>query len=212
MAPTRDQSVRRICLAKLLVLLVQALHGYAAGLTEQQTDLVGYGKIEASAMRSFLESHLAPTRRLYELANKNDRYLSEQDVRIAVERLKALHAGFANQSLVPTTIKFDNANKDFRFVGVVGSWSEWLEVHDMHKTADDLWETTCDLPVGKHELKFIVDGSWMLSDRYRRVDDCVGTTGNNVIHIVGEVMEEQGDSRGTGVLSKFQGGERFLQV
>ena len=105
------------------------------------------------------------------------RHLSDREIKIGADRLKILHEGLAQQMLVPTKIHFDNSNNDFRFVGVVGSWSEWLEVHKMQKTSEDMWETTLDLPEGDHELKFIVDGTWRLSDLYSRVDDGVGTTG-----------------------------------
>ena len=60
MALSQDQSATCVCLLKML-LLVKIVEGHASGFTEGETDLVGYGTIDASAMQGFLDSHLAPT-------------------------------------------------------------------------------------------------------------------------------------------------------
>ena len=36
---------------------------------------------------------------------------------------------------------------------------------------------------GEHQFKFLADGRWRLSPNYSVVDDSVGTSGNNKVHV-----------------------------
>jgi hypothetical protein len=65
----------------------------------------------------------------------------------------------------------------------VGSWAQWVMLHDMDKVADKVWELSINLPPGEHQFKFLVNGNWQLCSMYQKVDDGVGTDGNNLMTV-----------------------------
>ncbi len=46
-------------------------------------------------------------------------------------------------------------------VFVAGSFNDWnTESHPMKKSSDGTWRTKIDLPVGRYEYKYFIDGAW----------------------------------------------------
>ena len=46
-------------------------------------------------------------------------------------------------------------------VCLAGTFNEWNpEATPMTKAAEDMWRAVVDLPPGRHEFKFVVDGQW----------------------------------------------------
>jgi 1,4-alpha-glucan branching enzyme len=46
-------------------------------------------------------------------------------------------------------------------VQLVGDFTQWQqEPINLWKNADGLWEATVELPPGKHQYRFLVDGQW----------------------------------------------------
>lgn len=48
-----------------------------------------------------------------------------------------------------------------REVAVAGTFNDWsMEANRLKRTGDGHWVATLDLPPGRYEYKFIVDGEW----------------------------------------------------
>jgi len=110
-----------------------------------------------------------------------------------LDRLKErMLARLQGQILVETTFRYYSpVEVHSDEVALVGSWAQWVMLHDMDKVADKVWELSINLPPGQHQFKFLVNGEWRLSPAYLKVDDGVGTDGNNAI-IVAEPDKEAG--------------------
>ena len=52
--------------------------------------------------------------------------------------------------------------KDAQAVYVAGSFNDWSpEAHPMKRDKSGLWTARIDLPPGRYEFKFVVDGEWV---------------------------------------------------
>jgi len=79
----------------------------------------------------------------------------------------------------PVVLKWTGASS--KHVSVAGSWDGWKKRIPMVKSHDD-FTTILNLPEGKHEFKFLVDGAWMCEPNGPKTDNAVGTQ-NNVLTI-----------------------------
>ncbi|EKX43638.1 hypothetical protein GUITHDRAFT_110435 [Guillardia theta CCMP2712] len=114
--------------------------------------------------------------------------------RSAYEGLKErLLARLNGLTLVPTTFTWQD-EEEREEVAMVGSWGQWVLLYTLKRMSATSWQTCINLPPGKHEFKFLIDGTWKLSGQYDIVDDTVGTNGNNVIEVdaprVAQTQEE----------------------
>lgn len=66
-------------------------------------------------------------------------------------------------------------------VSICGSWDGWKRRIPLVKSHDD-FTTIMNLPEGKHEFKFYVDGQWICDNSLPKTDNSLGTE-NNVIMI-----------------------------
>ncbi len=58
-------------------------------------------------------------------------------------------------------VEFSLFAPDAKRVFVAGSFNDWnTEGHPLKKSSDGTWRTRVDLPVGRHEYKFFIDGAW----------------------------------------------------
>jgi tetratricopeptide (TPR) repeat protein len=75
--------------------------------------------------------------------------------------------------------------RDAKLVTVAGSFNNWDPFHTFLRPNGSSWETRLELPPGKYEYKFVVDGNWMLdpANPNRKSDG-----GNNVNSVL--VVEE----------------------
>ena len=122
--------------------------------------------------------------------------------RCTLDQLKErLQARLKGETLVQTRFVFP-LRRDQHQVAVIGSWGDWMVVHDLHLpdstpgNEEHQWETSVNLPVGDHAFKFVVDGGWVLGEGYEVVSDGVATQGNHravVVH--GALSEEKSDAR-----------------
>src|SRR5581483_2045464 len=66
-------------------------------------------------------------------------------------------------------------------VGVAGSFDPWWQkLHPMKKDANGRWSVVVELPPGRYELHFLVDGQWRHDPGLPSVEDGLGGR-NNVI-------------------------------
>ena len=70
-----------------------------------------------------------------------------------------------------------------REVSVAGSFDPyWQKRHPLKKRADGRWQIVLDLPFGRHEFQFLVDGKWAVDPHLPTVEDGFG--GHNNVLIV----------------------------
>lgn len=75
--------------------------------------------------------------------------------------LLAAAAAQADVKAVPVGVKFTHAAPNAGSVHLAGSFNGWnADSHPLTKDADGVWTIVMALKPGKHEYKFVVDGSW----------------------------------------------------
>ncbi len=69
---------------------------------------------------------------------------------------------------------------DAKTVFVAGTFNDWnLKSHPLKRAGDGRWALTLDVPPGRHEYKFIIDGQWCCEAGYDKPhDDCPGCVAN----------------------------------
>ncbi|MFN0011847.1 MAG: glycogen-binding domain-containing protein [Phycisphaerales bacterium] len=65
-------------------------------------------------------------------------------------------------------------------VFVAGTFNEWNpSSHPLKRTGDGQWALTLDLPPGRHEYKFVIDGQWCCEAGCdKHYDGCPGCVAN----------------------------------
>ncbi len=59
-------------------------------------------------------------------------------------------------------VPFECHAKQAQAVYVAGSFNDWSpEAHPLERDSRGLWTTELDLPPGRYEFKFVVDGEWV---------------------------------------------------
>ena len=112
------------------------------------------------------------------------RHLRTQDVVAAEEILAARHQRLREMPSVDTLFVFRDESAAASTVAVVGSWSSWIEAHDMIRVDNTTWHTTLALPPGENMFKFAVDGRWKLSSAYAVVHDGSASSRNKLNMII----------------------------
>jgi len=112
------------------------------------------------------------------------RHLRPQDVVAAEEMLAARHQRLREMPSVDTLFVFRDESAAASTVAVVGSWSSWIEAHDMIRIDNTTWHTTLALPPGENMFKFAVDGRWKLSSAYAVVHDGSASSRNKLNMII----------------------------
>jgi len=75
--------------------------------------------------------------------------------------------------------ELDNVHaNDHRMVHMVGSFTNWELTLLVTRHDDGKWGVWVDLPVGRHEFRFQVDGHWQTSNLYARCHNDYGTENN----------------------------------
>mmetsp|Transcript_38565 Transcript_38565/g.62172 ORF Transcript_38565/g.62172 Transcript_38565/m.62172 type:complete len:211 (+) Transcript_38565:379-1011(+) len=156
-----------------------------------------FGLVERSPERimSAGEQALLISRKYQEMGGNQHRKMEHLD------RLKErMLARLQGQVLVETTLRYyveDNDPKPSGELALVGSWAQWVMLHGMDRVSEKVWELSLNLPPGRHEFKFLVNGAWRVDRKYEIVDDGVGTDGNNALEVQlpnkdagGEVLQQ----------------------
>eukprot|EP00058_Branchiostoma_floridae_P024570 XP_002610060.1 hypothetical protein BRAFLDRAFT_89923 [Branchiostoma floridae] len=84
----------------------------------------------------------------------------------------------AKKDTVPTMFRWRSNAKT---VAMAGSFNEWATKIPLNKSHND-FVTFIDLPEGRHEYKFYVDGQWVHNPDVPSVDNQLGTL-NNVVEV-----------------------------
>ena len=66
-------------------------------------------------------------------------------------------------------------------VFLTGSFTVWQARHALRRGADGSWSVILDLPPGRYEYAYVVDGRWMLNPSAPIVPDGLGGRNNSVI-------------------------------
>eukprot|EP00960_Hanusia_phi_P023786 701783-Hanusia_phi.AAC.1 len=160
-----------------------------------------YGGIAQDAIEFLRSQKIAPTKRLYELVDKDgDNFITLEEIKNAFELLKRRKLGSSNETRVPTVIAYRTNEYINGKIYLVGDWSEWLEFHELAKNSDNAWEAMVSIPAGRRQFKFVVNGNWLTSHDYPIVDDGVGTSG---IHLKIRMFS---------VLSSLNAGNNVIEV
>ena len=166
-----------------------SLRGGVHGLGE-------YGAVDSTAIDALVSGHIAPTKRLFELVDRdNDGTLSTAEVQAAAAELQKRREALAALPLVKTTFEYvlpeDRGSHD-NTVLLVGDWSDWLETHELHPGEDGTtYAVDVPVPQGRVHFKFVVNEVWTPSALYGIADDGCGTSGNNFMDISGEQSTQQ---------------------
>ena len=73
-----------------------------------------------------------------------------------------------------------------REVYVAGSFDPyWQKRHPMKKRTDGRWHVVLDLPLGRYEFQFLVDGKWAIDPRLPTVEDGLGGRNNLLLVPIG---------------------------
>ena len=105
-----------------------------------------------------------------------------------------------NKAHAPASIQPHNAvcttAPDAKAVFVAGTFNGWnAESHPLARTRDGRWTLTLDLPPGRYEYKFIIDGQWCCEQGCDQPHDgCPGCVANpfgtmNRVLVVEEAAE-----------------------
>lgn len=86
-------------------------------------------------------------------------------------------------------IEFTYENPDAEKVSVAGDFNDWsTEANPMTKGENGVWRTSIEIPAGKYEYKFVVDGNYITDpNNPKTVPDPYG--GENSLLVVGEEVE-----------------------
>ena len=85
---------------------------------------------------------------------------------------------------VVQTVKFEYYAPYSGSVAVASTFNNWNQTsHPLRKDSAGKWKLTLDLPLGRHEYRFVVDGQWM--NDQRPVDSAPNPFGgyNNVLSL-----------------------------
>lgn len=66
-------------------------------------------------------------------------------------------------------------------VFLTGSFAAWQVRHALHRAADGSWWIILDLPPGRYEYLYLVDGRWILDPDAPNLSDGLGSRNNIVI-------------------------------
>mmetsp|Transcript_44895 Transcript_44895/g.70328 ORF Transcript_44895/g.70328 Transcript_44895/m.70328 type:complete len:262 (-) Transcript_44895:1730-2515(-) len=99
-------------------------------------------------------------------------------------------AGSQGDTLTVPVVFNLHSMPDAQDVTVVGSWSSWSDHYKLLKKGEG-FDGVIDLPPGKHNFKFIVDGTWTTSDQFE-VENDEGGHSNNVIEVVAPTSDDGG--------------------
>ena len=66
-------------------------------------------------------------------------------------------------------------------VSLTGSFAAWQAPHVLRRGADGSWSIILDLPPGRYEYAYLVDGRWMLNPSAPILADGLGGRNNIVI-------------------------------
>ena len=73
-----------------------------------------------------------------------------------------------------------------KYVQIAGDWHKWQKYEEMSREVDEkgeiYFETLINIPVGKHQYKFIVDGKWQYDETAPTVEDGYGSK-NNIVEV-----------------------------
>lgn len=87
---------------------------------------------------------------------------------------------FTETNEYPVVFKWKGGSQT-KAVYVSGSWDGWKRKIPLVKSTSD-FSTIIDLPQGKHEYKYLVDGKWMVDESVPKTENKLGSQ-NNVIAI-----------------------------
>eukprot|EP00286_Rhodomonas_abbreviata_P018447 CAMPEP_0181292730 /NCGR_PEP_ID=MMETSP1101-20121128/2673_1 /TAXON_ID=46948 /ORGANISM="Rhodomonas abbreviata, Strain Caron Lab Isolate" /LENGTH=277 /DNA_ID=CAMNT_0023397241 /DNA_START=33 /DNA_END=866 /DNA_ORIENTATION=- len=127
------------------------------------------------------EAHVPPLRKP-EIGEEAEEAPVAVKVAVAKDARKtsALASAQAEKVMVPVYFSLSDI-PEVEDVTVCGSWSGWMEHYKLVKNGND-FDGVVDLPVGKHQFKFIIDGDWTTSGQWPISYDKEGQT-NNVIDV-----------------------------
>ncbi|XP_035671463.1 5'-AMP-activated protein kinase subunit beta-2-like isoform X1 [Branchiostoma floridae] len=94
------------------------------------------------------------------------------------DQQQASKSSSAKKDTVPTMFRWRSNAKT---VAMAGSFNEWATKIPLNKSHND-FVTFIDLPEGRHEYKFYVDGQWVHNPDVPSVDNQLGTL-NNVVEV-----------------------------
>ncbi|XP_076035176.1 5'-AMP-activated protein kinase subunit beta-1 [Oratosquilla oratoria] len=89
-----------------------------------------------------------------------------------------------NKKVLPVVLKWIGGGKE---VCIAGTFNQWQSV-PMVKSEDN-FVAIVDLPQGKHEYKFLVDGEWKFNENEGTTESGLGTR-NNVVTVEAKDFEE----------------------
>jgi len=92
----------------------------------------------------------------------------------------------STQSTIATPTSSQSGNSvsttapDAKAVFVAGTFNDWnTQSHPLKRARDGRWVLTLDLPPGRYEYKFIIDGQWCCElGCDKRHDECPGYVAN----------------------------------
>ncbi|VDP09261.1 unnamed protein product [Soboliphyme baturini] len=74
----------------------------------------------------------------------------------------------------------DRSGGNGKHVNICGSWDAWKKKIPLVKSHDD-FITIINLPEGRHEFKFHVDGTWICDNNLPKTENTMGTENNVII-------------------------------
>ena len=152
-----------------------------------------FGAVDSTAIDALLSGHIAPTKRLFELVDKDhDGALSTAEVQAAAAELQKRREALAAMPLVKTTFEYvlpEDRRSNANTVLLVGDWTDWLETHELQPREDGVtYAVDVPVPQGRVHFKFVVNEEWTPSSLYGIADDGCGTSGNNYMDILGKEL------------------------
>lgn len=67
-------------------------------------------------------------------------------------------------------------------VSVAGNFDPWWQKrHPLIRDAEGYWQMNLDLPPGRYEFQFLVDGQWRHNPDFKQIDDGLGSINNIIV-------------------------------
>lgn len=100
---------------------------------------------------------------------------------------KSVKAAPSTKTPLHKKVEFEFFAPHAKSVGVVGSFTGWEQNPlRLQQTREGRWSGTAELPSGRHEYRFLVDGSWQNDQKpVECVKNPFGST--NCVLVVGKV-------------------------
>lgn len=133
--------------------------------------LMGTDETTSQKNDSFIEKELSDVFEYYGINSSSiqeNNSLKDEEFIINSDKKELSLKTFENKKLVPTTFEWDEGGRN---IYVTGNFCQWKQFFLMKKESENHYYLTLNLPKGRHQYKFKVDGEWKFNPKFPIYND-----------------------------------------